>query len=282
MNKISTVRMAARYLTVTSALFFSSLFLSSLCLSFNASAAELVGKPVPVGKPVIVTNSSVISAAASAAASAASDASTSAQSLMPAEPPIEPIPPIEPLPPAADLDSEANPFKSPFNHADNDNDPFDHSNWARPDLLIPIVAMSLLFGGPVLLVIVLAFFYYRAKARRQQNINANIDKLLAAGRDIPVELLMGDDAPLIKTGQSNGSAQVTYPGSEEMMHKGVRNIGLGTGWLLFLTIMFGFKIGSFGFIFIGLGISQVVIWLLSGSRRKAAPGFTLDVERVED
>jgi hypothetical protein len=53
----------------------------------------------------------------------------------------------------------------------------------------------------------------------------------------------------------------------------VRNIGLGTGWLVFLTVMFGFKIGSFGFIFIGLGISQVVIWLLSGrgGRSVASP-----------
>jgi len=271
MNKISSVRMAARCLAVTSAL-----FVSTLCLSANLSAAELVGKPVPIGKSVVAASA----AASSAAASAASGAATTSAPLV--APPVEPVPPVEPLPPAADLDSNNNPFKNPFEHADEDNDPFNHSNWDRPDLLIPIVAMSLLFGGPVLLVMVLAFFYYRAKARRQQNINANIDKLLAAGRDIPVELLMGDDAPLVKTGPSNGSAQVTYGGVEEMMHKGVRNIGLGTGWLLFLTIMFGFKIGSFGFIFIGLGISQVVIWLLSGSRRRAAPAFTLDAERVED
>lgn len=274
MNKMSKARMAVRYLAAASALFFSA-----LCLSVSVSAAELVGKPVPVGKPAAVVTSGM-SASSLATTSGGSSAGTSTAA-QPVEPPLEPVPPVAPLPPPADLNADDNPFKNPFNHSGED-DPFDHGRWDSPELLIPIVAMSLLFGGPVLLVIVLAFFYYRAKARRQQNINANIDKLLAAGRDIPVELLMGDDAPLIKTGQANGTAQVTYPGAEEMMYKGVRNIGLGTGWLLFLTVMFGFKIGSFGFIFIGLGISQVVIWLLSGSRRKAVPGFTLNSERVED
>lgn len=273
MNKISTVRMPG-YFAIACAPLFRAICFSSLCLSVHVGAAELVGKPVPVGKPVIAASSPAVNTAVSSAA-------TSPAAQLPAEPapPVGPVPPVDPLPPPVDLDSDTNPFKNPFNQGDED--PFNNHSWG-PDLLIPIVAMSLLFGGPVLLVIVLAFFYYRAKARRQQNINANIDKLLAAGRDIPVELLLGDDAPLIKSGQPNGQAQVTYPDIDGMMHKGVRNIGLGTGWLLFLTVMFGFKIGSFGFIFIGLGISQVVIWLLSGSRRKAAPAFTLDAERVED
>jgi hypothetical protein len=36
--------------------------------------------------------------------------------------------------------------------------------------------------------------------------------------------------------------------------------------------MFSFKIGSFGFILIGLGISQVVVWWLSNGRRAQAAG----------
>jgi len=131
------------------------------------------------------------------------------------------------------------------------------------DVIVPVVAMLLLFGGPILLLIVLAVLHYRAKARRQQNINTNIEKLLAEGRDIPLEMLLGEEVvtktPVVRAGV------VSYPRDDNTLQKGLRNIGLGTGWLLFLTIMFNIKIGSFGFIFIGLGLSQLIIWKLSST-----------------
>ncbi|RYZ95755.1 MAG: hypothetical protein EOO68_18060, partial [Moraxellaceae bacterium] len=194
-------------------------------------AAELVGKPVPLG---------------SQATAASSAAQTSAQSLSTPDAPVFPDEPEPPQAPDAtspndDISHAMQELRNNF-HEDVGSD-FDQFNMS-PDLLIPIVAMSLLFGGPVLLVIILALLHYRAKARRQNNINANIDKLLAAGRDIPVELLLGEDATAIKR---NVSGEVTvYHGDNANMQKGVRNIGLGTGWLIFLTIMFGIKIGAFG------------------------------------
>jgi len=145
-----------------------------------------------------------------------------------------------------------------------------------PDIMIPVVAMLLLFGGPVLLVIILAILHYRSKARRQRNLNANIDKLLAAGRDIPLELLLGEEPAVVK--RSVSGETTVYHNEDANMHKGIRNIGLGTGWLIFLTIMFGIKIGAFGFIFIGLGISQVVIWKLSGAQSRPQ----VDVNRVQE
>ena len=92
----------------------------------------------------------------------------------------------------------------------------------------------------------------------------NIDKLLAAGRDIPLELLLGEEPRVVKNTTETG--EVIYTQSDDMMRKGVRNIGLGVGCLIFLTIAFGIEIGSFGFILIGLGVSQVVIWKLSDNR----------------
>ena len=74
------------------------------------------------------------------------------------------------------------------------------------------------------------------------------------------------------------------PRDDATMQKGVRNIGLGTGWLIFLTIMFSIEIGSFGFIFIGLGVSQLVIWKLSspstntGANLKAEAPETLKAQ----
>jgi hypothetical protein len=211
-------------------------------------AAELVGKPVAVGH-------------AAAVSSAAQQTSASAMS---APSHIEAVPDAPEPPDAPDMDSPAEDIHNAMEemrddlHSDMGIDGFD----LRSKDLIPIVAMLLLFGGPVLLLIILALLHYRAKSRRQQNINANIDKLLAAGRDIPVELLLGEEPTSVRR---NVSGEVTvYRGNDDNMQKGVRNIGLGAGWLVFLTIMFGIKIGAFGFIFIGLGISQVVIWKLSG------------------
>ncbi|GGY77159.1 hypothetical protein GCM10011613_22090 [Cellvibrio zantedeschiae] len=229
-------------------------------------AAELVGKPVPVG---------------------ASGASTAAHSAAAAPvPPVEavvPPAPVDPIPPVPDdvesahddmrqaMEDMRRDFHQDFGH---EMDGFNMS----PDLLIPIVAMSLLFGGPVLLLIILAFLHYRAKSRRQHNINANIDKLLAAGRDIPVELLLGEEPAAVKR-NVNGEVTV-YHNSDENMQKGVRNVGLGIGWLIFLTIMFGIKIGAFGFVFIGLGLSQVIIWKLSGT--SVSPTPSTDIARVQE
>jgi len=153
---------------------------------------------------------------------------------------------------------------------DNERQMRDHQNWERdweknlsqafggdhedeggfhPALLIPLFAILFIFGGPILLLILILVFFFGAKRRRQQDINMNIDKLLAAGRDIPVELLRGDEP---RRDEPVGSRD-----------KGIRNIFLGTGWLVFLTIMVGFDIGSAGFIWIALGASQVVIWYLN-------------------
>ncbi len=130
-------------------------------------------------------------------------------------------------------------------------------------LLIPIFGIVFIFGGPVVLVIVLAYLHYRDKARRAQNINVNIDKLLAAGRDIPVELLRGDETRNNKTDvyMNEGSTMVR---DNVNLNKGIKNVCVGIGLLIFLTILCGIKIGAIGFIVIGVGASELLIWKLSG------------------
>jgi len=232
-------------------------------------AAELVGKPVAVG----TQPAAVASAAASSQAQTVQDSTASASTVIDPASPV-PTPPLPSESPAApDFSSHHGDIRAAINEVRDDlhhEMPSSFGSIAlNPETIIPIVAMLLLFGGPVLLLIILAILHYRAKARRQQNINVNIDKLLAAGRDIPVEMLLGEEVALkapVRAGMVAG-----YSSDNGIMQKGVRNIGLGTGWLLFLTIMFGIKIGAFGFIFIGLGISQLVIWKLSGASASASP-----------
>jgi hypothetical protein len=141
----------------------------------------------------------------------------------------------------------------------------DRNSHFSVEILTPIVAIIMTIGGSLLLVVFLVRAYYRDKERRAQNINNTIDKLLAAGRDIPVELLRGiepngDDDNFGY--QSNNQLMVR---DENNLRQGIQQIGLGLGLLIFLTIMMGIKIGAVGFILIGLGISRLVVWKLSGT-----------------
>lgn len=124
-------------------------------------------------------------------------------------------------------------------------------------ILIPILAITFIFGGPIFLVCFLMLHHYRNKARRQQDINTNIDKLLAAGRDIPVELLRGDEP---RAASDNGD-----------LSRGIRSLFLGIGLLIFLTALMGFDIGAVGFILIGLGLSHILIWYLNKPKAGAEP-----------
>lgn len=243
-------------------------------------AAELVGKPVPVGAQAAAVAAAQASSEAQVAAKNAAVANGATATKAPIAsvaptPPSEPNAPDEPTPaepPEAPELCAPNGIQGPDDirkAIDELRDSIHHdmpSDFGGvtlgPDVIIPVIAMLLLFGGPILLLIVLAILHYRAKARRQQNINMNIDKLLAEGRDIPLEMLLGEEAAVVKPPVRAGVV-LASPRDDSTMQKGVRNIGLGTGWLIFLTIMFGINIGSFGFIFIGLGISQLVIWKLS-------------------
>lgn len=124
-------------------------------------------------------------------------------------------------------------------------------------ILIPILAITFIFGGPIFLVCFLMLHHYRNKARRQQDINTNIDKLLAAGRDIPVELLRGDEP---RAASDNGD-----------LSRGIRSLFLGIGLLIFLTALVGFDIGAVGFILIGLGLSHILIWYLNKPKAGTEP-----------
>jgi hypothetical protein len=248
-------------------------------------AAELVGKPVPVGAQA---------ANAAQAVSEAPEVQPSAAATSDA--PAAPIAPSDPAPAEAPVAAEFGAHNGTPQGMDevlkaidelrdsiHQETPFDFGGVTHdPNVIIPVVAMLLLFGGPILLLIVLAVLHYRAKARRQQNINMNIDKLLAEGRDIPLEMLLGEEVAVMKPRVPVRQGVVlSGPRDDNTLQKGLRNIGLGTGWLLFLTIMFNIKIGSFGFIFIGLGISQLIIWKLSSANINASVNPSPSAETPE-
>ena len=128
--------------------------------------------------------------------------------------------------------------------------------------LVQLVAIFFCVGGPVILVIMLVMMHYRAKERREKNINDNIERLLAAGRDIPIELLRGDEP--------SANNELSVVRDDINLHKGIKNVCLGVGLFVCLTIMFSIEFGAIGFIVLSVGASQLWVWKLSGSKRNLA------------
>lgn len=206
------------------------------CMSLTpAIAVELVGKPVPV-------------ASTSESSQAVVDEPVEHPDI---DKPDEIVPPTTPTPPAV--------FNNQSDHPFGIDKHFDANS---ADTLIPIVGISLGIGGPIILIISLVAMHYRAKERREKNINANIERLLAAGRDIPIELLRGDEPYM--------GDESTIVRDDINLHKGIKNVCLGIGLFVCLTIMFSIEFGAIGFIVLSVGASQLWVWKLSGSKSNIA------------
>ncbi len=121
-------------------------------------------------------------------------------------------------------------------------------------LLIPLFTVIFIFGGPVLVIIAIAILHYRSKNRIAQIRAECTLRALETGQEIPSELtnIDGADKPA------------------DNLRKGIKNIGLGAGLLLALTILIGIKVGALGFILIGIGAAQLLIWKLENDKSKEA------------
>lgn len=127
----------------------------------------------------------------------------------------------------------------------------------NPGEFVPLVTLILAIGGPLLLVGFIVSLRYRYRRQREQSINMNIDKLLAAGRDIPVELLRGDEPRSADTDDTEDAS----------LNKGIKNICVGLGILIFLTLTADIQVASIAFILIGLGVSRVIVWRLAQTNK---------------
>lgn len=117
-------------------------------------------------------------------------------------------------------------------------------------LLIPIVSVIIIFGGPVLIVSLLITQHYRSQKRLAEFRRESIGKLIDAGRDVPESLLYFDDLGKDKN-------------PERDLSRGVKNIGLGVGIGVFLAAVSSLQAGTFGLILVSLGCAQLLSWKLT-------------------
>lgn len=121
------------------------------------------------------------------------------------------------------------------------------------DVLVPIVAIIGVFGGPTLVLVLLILMHHRSQRRLAEHRREVISKLIDAGKDVPDSLLNFDDlgAPCPP---------------EKHLQRGLKNVGLGLGIGIFLWATSGLSSGTVGLILIGLGSAQILIWRLADKK----------------
>ena len=132
-------------------------------------------------------------------------------------------------------------------HIEHHEDAFDSS-------LVPgVLAILLLFGGPIVIVALVSY----NNRRKRQMVHETIDRIIAQGKDVPVELL---DA-LDKGPRS----------SKTMLSRGVVNLALGVGIGGMLYALGGDEAASIGLIPFCIGAAQLLVWKLEKPAQNGAP-----------
>jgi len=115
------------------------------------------------------------------------------------------------------------------------------------DVIIPLVAITLIFGMPVFIVLIVFVFRHKEKKRKYQLA----ERALAAGKDIPIELF---EKPIAKA---------------DTKARGITNAFLGLGLGIFLWALTGeLGLGCIGFMIMLVGIGQIIIHYTSSKSER--------------
>lgn len=115
--------------------------------------------------------------------------------------------------------------------------------------IVPIVALLVIFGGPILIVAIVS----RNNRRKREMVHQTIDHIIAQGKDVPVELLDALDKG------SNGKSGLA---------RGTVNIALGLGIGGMFLANAGVGAASIGLIPLAIGLAQLLVWKLEGPRKQ--------------
>jgi hypothetical protein len=104
-------------------------------------------------------------------------------------------------------------------------------------------------------VVIVALVSYNNRRKRQM-VHETIDRIIAQGKDVPVELL---DA--LDKGEKNRNGR-------SMLSRGVTNVALGLGIAGVLWGLGGDEAASLGLIWICYGAGQLLVWKLEDKPRQ--------------
>jgi hypothetical protein len=122
-----------------------------------------------------------------------------------------------------------------------------HEEESALEQLAPIVALLVIFGGPVFIVAIVS----RNNRRKREMVHQTIDRIIAQGKDVPVELLDAlDKGSNGKSGLARGTVNVA--------------LGLGLGGMFLANV--GMGAASIGLIPLAIGLAQLLVWKLEAPR----------------
>lgn len=111
------------------------------------------------------------------------------------------------------------------------------------EALIPLTAIVVVFGTPIMIVAAVMYFSYRKKRLMHDTIN----QYVSSGKDIPPEVLKGLQKEVTPTNN---------------LHKGLVMTGIGLGMITCFGIMGGVEPAALGLIPLFIGLAQLLIWKL--------------------
>lgn len=126
-----------------------------------------------------------------------------------------------------------------------------HQEDSAIEQIVPIVALLVIFGVPVLIVALVS----RNNRRKREMVHQTIDRIIEQGKDVPVELLDAlDKGSNGKSGLARGTVNVA--------------LGLGIGGMFLANA--GVGAASIGLIPLAIGLAQLLVWKLEAPRKNAA------------
>jgi hypothetical protein len=111
-------------------------------------------------------------------------------------------------------------------------------------LVLPLLAVTLIFGTPIFIVIAVLYAGYR----KRRLIQETISQYLASGKEVPPEILES----------IHGGAERP----KNYLQKGFVMVGAGIGIFLAFAIMGSIETASLGLIPLFIGVAQLLIWKL--------------------
>lgn len=118
------------------------------------------------------------------------------------------------------------------------------------EVIIGILAVTLIFGGPIMVVSIVLYSRYR----RRQLLHESMNKLIDSGREIPDNLF----------NEIEGTND-----HDETLRKGMTSTGLGIALAISLSLIFDPKVGSLGLIPLMIGLAHLLIWKVNANQKNA-------------
>lgn len=118
------------------------------------------------------------------------------------------------------------------------------------EVIIGILAVTLIFGGPIMVVGIVLYSRYR----RRQLLHESMNKLIDSGREIPDNLF----------NEIEGTND-----HDETLRKGMTSTGLGIALAISLSLIFDPKVGSLGLIPLMIGLAHLLIWKVNSDQKNA-------------